>query len=302
MAAFPEFRPLELGDCGLIQEALWDYQPETSELTFTNLFIWSSLYGWRWSKAGPWLLLLRDKEGQAPSFLQPVGPSPRLEITRMALDWLRQERGVRKPAIERVDARFAAEVSHEPGLRIVPQREHFDYVYRTSDLIELRGGRFHAKRNHISRFLEDHGGDFRFVPIGPENLGLCAEFQARWCERRRCDEDMNLLEEWAAIRLGLRHHQALNVQGGAVMIGESVEAFTFGELLNSQTAVVHIEKANPEIPGLYAFINQAFCQEHWTGVPFINREQDLGETGLRKAKLSYHPLRLVEKFRVERTG
>ena len=302
MAAFPEFQPLELGDHGLIQKALWDYQPETSELTFTNLFIWSPLYGWRWSQAGPWLLLLQDKEGHEPSFLAPVGPSPRLEITRTVLDWLRRERGVGKPAIERADTRFAAEVSRDAGFRVVPQREHFDYVYRTADLSELKGSGYHGKRNHISRFLEDHGGDFRFVPLGPENLDLCAKFQARWCEWRRCDEDMNLLEEWAAIRLGLTHYQALNVKGAAVLIGESVEAFTFGELLNSQTAVVHIEKANPEIPGLYTLINQAFCKGYWAGVPFINREQDLGEDGLRKAKLSYHPVRLVEKFRVEQAG
>jgi len=105
-----------------------------------------------------------------------------------------------------------------------------------------------------------------------------------------------------AIRRGLTHYQALNIKGSAVVIGETVEAFTFGELLNPQTAVVHIEKANPEIPGLYTLINQRFCQECWASVPFINREQDLGEEGLRKAKLSYHPERLVEKYRVELAG
>jgi hypothetical protein len=299
MAAFPEFQPLELRDRDSIRKALWDYQPETSELTFTNLFVWSSYYGWRWSKAGPWLLLLQDKEGRKPSFLPPIGPSPRIEITRSALEWLRQERGVARPAIERADPRLASEVGPEPRLVTSPQREHFDYVYRTSDLIALKGSKYHAKRNHISRFLEEHGRDFRFVPIGPDNLGLCAEFQDRWCERRRCDEDMNLLEEGTAIRLGLTHYQDLDVRGGAVLVDGSVEGFTFGELLNPQTAVVHIEKANPEIPGLYALVNQAFCREYWSGVPSVNREQDLGEEGLRKAKLSYHPARLVEKFRVE---
>jgi len=302
MAAFPDFKPLELEDRGLLQEALWAYQPEISELTFSNLFIWSSHYRWRWSKAGSWLLFLEEREGSEPSFLQPVGPSPRLEVTRMALGWLRSERGVAKPRIERADPSFVLEVSRAPEFAVIPQREHFDYVYRTSDLITLQGGKYHAKRNHISRFLEEYGSGFRFVPMGPENLDLCVEFQERWCERRRCDEDLNLLEEWTAIRLGLTHYQALSIQGAAIFIGERVEAFTFGELLNPQTAVVHIEKANPEIPGLYALINQRFCQEYWPAVPFINREQDLGEEGLRKAKLSYHPVRLVEKYRVELTG
>jgi hypothetical protein len=299
MAAFPDFRPLELEDRELIREFLWLYQPDTSELTFTNLFLWRSLYHWRWSTAGEWLLLLQEKEGQEPSLLPPVGRSPRLEVTRMALGFLRKERGVLRPRIERADARFVSEVSAAPELKVIPEREHFDYVYQTSDLIALKGGKYHAKRNHISRFLQENGSGFRSVTIGPQNLGLCAEFQDRWCEWRRCDEDMNLRDEWTAIRQALAEYQALQVQGAAILIGEKVEAFTFGELLNAQTAVVHIEKANPEIPGLYAMINQQFCQKYWSGVPFINREQDLGEEGLRKAKLSYHPVRLVEKYRVE---
>jgi hypothetical protein len=79
---------------------------------------------------------------------------------------------------------------------------------------------------------------------------------------------------------------------------DRVEAFALGELLNSQTAVVHIEKANPEIPELYTVINQQFCANSWQNVPYINREQDLGEPGLRRAKLSYHPDHLEEKFEV----
>jgi len=299
MAAFPDFRPLELEDRELIREFIWRYQPDTSDLTFTNLYIWRSLYHWQWSTAGEWLLLLQEKEGQEPSLLPPVGPSPRLEVTRMVLGFLRKERGVLRPRIERADSRFVSEVSTAPELAIVPEREHFDYLYQTSDLMSLKGSKYHAKRNHISRFLQDHGAGFRFVPIGPENLELCTGFQERWCELRRCDEDMNLRDEWTAIRQGLADYQALKVEGAAILIGDKVEAFTFGELLNTQTAVVHIEKANPEIPGLYAMINRQFCQKYWSRVPFINREQDLGEEGLRKAKLSYHPVRLVEKYRVE---
>lgn len=302
MAEFPDFRPLALDDHALIREALWRYQPDTSELTFTNLFIWSSLYRWRWSKAGEWLIFLMEEDGKEPALLQPVGPSPRLEVTRMALNWLRAERGIPSPRIERADSRFALEASAAPELRVTPEREHFDYVYATADLVSLKGARYHAKRNHISRFVQDYGTAFQFVPIGPENLDLCAEFQDRWCQWRRCDEDMNLREEWTAVRQGLAHYQDLTVQGAAILIGEKVEAFTFGELLNSQTAVVHIEKANPGISGLYAVINQKFCEKYWSGIPFINREQDLGEEGLRKAKLSYHPVRLVEKYRVELAG
>lgn len=298
MAGFPEFRPLELEDQLFLQAHLWKGRPETSELTFTNLFIWRSLYRWQWSMAGDFLLLLGQKEGQDPFFLQPIGPGPRLEISRKALAWLRKERGVSQPQIERADAKLAAELGATTGLEISPRREHFDYLYRTSDLSDLRGSKYHAKRNHINRFLQNYGRGHSLVPIGPENLSLCIDFQDRWCEMKRCSEDLNLLDEWEAVRTALAHFEALGVQGGAILLDGKVEAFTFGELLNEETAVVHIEKANPEIPGLYAFINQRFCQDYWSSIPFINREQDLGEEGLRRAKLSYNPVRLVEKFSI----
>jgi uncharacterized protein len=302
MTAFPDLRPLGLEDRALIQDYLWKYQPETSELTFTNLHIWQSVYRWRWTVSGDWLLLLQEKEGEEPVWLPPVGPSPRGDIARAALHWLQAERGVRKPAFERADSRFALEVGPAGEFEVIPERNHFDYVYQTSELIALKGGRYHAKRNHISRFLQDHGTGFEFVPISVSNLQLCAEFQERWCEWRRCDEDMNLHDEWTAVRRGLSDYQALGLRGAAILIAGKVEAFTFGELLNAQTAVVHIEKANPEIPGLYAVINRQFCETYWSAIPFINREQDLAEDGLRKAKLSYHPNRLVEKYRVELAG
>jgi hypothetical protein len=109
---------------------------------------------------------------------------------------------------------------------------------------------------------------------------------------------MNLLGEWEAIAEALAHYGELNVHGGVILVDNKVEAFTIGELLNKETAVIHIEKANPEFKGIYAMINQTFVEHRWHTVPFINREQDLGVEGLRKAKLSYHPARLVEKFRI----
>jgi len=300
MAVFPEFQPLSPEDRPLIQGYLWSDQPETSELTFTNLFIWRSLFRWQWSVDREWLLLLGQKEGQDPFFLQPVGPGSRLEVSRRACDWLRTERGVLRPRIERADAKFVGELSAEADFEVSPLREHFDYVYRTSDLKDLKGSKYHAKRNHINRFLQNFGRAYEFVPIGPDNLSLCLDFQERWCELKRCAEDMNLLDEWAAVRAALEDYAVLEVKGAAILIEGRVEAFTFGELLNAETAVVHIEKANPEIPGLYAVINHEFCRKYWSSVPFINREQDLDEEGLRKAKMSYHPFRLVEKFRVEK--
>ncbi len=296
LPSFPDFKPLSLDDIDSVRELLWRYQPQTSELTFTNLFIWSSVYDWQLSVEKDWLILFGSKGNGESFLLPPVGPSPRLETVSRLLHWLRDHKGAVRPCIERADERLAAEISGSSILVIEPSREHFDYVYRSEDLIHLRGSRYHAKRNHINRFLKS--SKFELVPIFDDNLAACAEFQERWCEWRRCEDDMNLLGEWEAIKTALAHYASLNVEGAAIMIDAKVEAFTFGERLNDDTAVVHIEKANPEIPGLYAVINQQFCEKYWSDVTFINREQDLGEEGLRKAKLSYHPDHLVQKFKI----
>ncbi|HDM75292.1 MAG TPA: DUF2156 domain-containing protein [Deltaproteobacteria bacterium] len=127
-------------------------------------------------------------------------------------------------------------------------------------------------------------------------MEACLEVAEKWCKIRRCEDDMNLLSESEAVRESLVHFPVLKIDGGVTLIDGKVEAFTLGELLNEQRAVVHIEKANSENPGLYAMINQQFCENRWRDLLYINREQDLGEPGLRKAKLSYYPDHLVESF------
>ena len=115
---------------------------------------------------------------------------------------------------------------------------------------------------------------------------------------RECVEKPELLAEDFAIYEALTRFEDLDYRGGAILINAAVEAFSLGEMLNPETAVIHIEKANPEIPGLYAAINQRFCQEAWSEAKFINREQDMGVEGLRAAKESYLPSHMVNKYTV----
>ena len=293
---FPRFKPLTLADREVFRRILWDYQAETSELTFTNLFIWQSHYGYQWSLDRDRLLVVSAAGAGQAWALPPVGPPPQMDLCRRVLVWLRDECGVPDPAIERADPRLAAELAGHPGFVVEPMRDHFDYVYRSGDLINLAGGKYHAQRNHINSVARSYR--CRYAPLGEEYLSACLYLCARWCQVKRCDQDLSLMGEWEAIGAALANFQALSLQGGVILINDRVEAFTCGELLNKETAVIHLEKANPEMRGLYAVINQQFCREAWAGTAFINREQDLGEAGLRTAKLSYHPHHLVEKFRV----
>jgi len=290
---FPAFKPLELNDRDIIHPRVQTYQPTTSELTFTNLFIWRKTYHLSWCLAGDCLVFLSDSP-QDPWFFPPVGPSPRADLCRELLTWLKSERGMSDPRLERVDRRLREEAAKAGGFRIDPAREHFDYIYATADLISLAGGKYHSKRNHLNSFQRAH--EHTYEALRPKHLPACLDLAKKWCEIKRCEEDMSLMEEWGAVTEALNHFQALDLVGGVVFVEDRLEAFTVGEKLNADTTVIHVEKANPEIRGLYAAINQAFLEQVWQELPWVNREQDLGEAGLRQAKLSYHPHHLEEKF------
>ena len=298
---FPEFKPIELGDRAYIHERLWEYQPQNSELTFTNLFIWRPHYGFLWSAYKDWLLFLGTGNGAEGDYgLLPVGPPSRVEVCRVFLQWLRDEKGSKAASIQRADKGLVDELAGGDIFSIEATRDHFDYVYRTEDLIRLEGKNYRQKRNHINYFLREYRFDYE--PLEVRHVEACLDLTGMWCEVRRCEEDLNLMGEWDAIREALKNFDPLRMAGGVVLINGRVEAFTLGELLNEKTAVVHIEKATTEVRGLYAVINQQFCEKQWQGVPFVNREQDMGEAGLRQAKLSYNPDHMVEKFRITLTG
>lgn len=295
LPAFPEFTQISLSDRLFVQNALWKYQPDTSELTFTNLFIWRKYYGTMLSLYRDWLLIVFTKTSTGAIGLQPIGPPSRQSAVRVLLDWLK-EKGQDKPYLERIDQKLVFELAGANDFLIEAVRNDYDYVYRSRDLIDLAGRRFHAKRNFINTFRNNHR--FIYEDITTDNVKDCLEMAARWCQQRQCAEDLSLTSEWEAVNEALRNFSALKIQGSLIRLDSRVESFALGELLNPQTMVVHVEKANPDIRGLYAVINQQFAEHNAQEVPLINREQDVGEPQLRKAKMSYYPDHFIEKFRV----
>jgi len=294
---FPRFKPLEISDREFLRSRLWDFQPRTSELTFTNLFIWRKYYGFEWSVLDDRLAVIAASPEGGPRrgwALPPVGAQPRAETAKRLLESLAERGGPAAAQIQRADRLLAEELQSRPEFSISPARDDYDYVYLTRDLIELAGSRYHGKRNHIARFTAAY--DYRYEPFDAGHVPECLELAEAWCAFKRCEDDLDLIGEHDAVKEALSHFTALGVSGGVVRVGGKIKAFTLGELLNSRTAVIHIEKADPEIRGLYPVINREFCRRRWAGTEAVNREQDMGEPGLRKAKLSYHPDHLEEKF------
>ncbi len=292
--AFPKFKKIEIGDKDIINSFLLKYQPEVSEFTFTNLFIWREYYKTRWSLYKDYLFLIYNVISSLYG-LMPIGPAPRTEPMLVLLNHLKKS-GEKNPSIQRVDKRLVEEIKESSAFSIEPSREYFDYVYLSKNLIELPGRKYHSKRNHIKKFQEQYS--FFYERATEEHIKECLELANKWYDAHKSENDLNIYGEMCAIRGILSHFSHLNVFGGVIKINNRVEAFTFGENLNKNTGVIHIEKANPDISGLYQIINQKFAQDVFNSIEFINREEDLGIEGLRKAKDSYYPELLIEKFKI----
>lgn len=173
------------------------------------------------------------------------------------------------------------------------ERDHFDYLYLRTDLANLQGKNYQAKRNHVNKFRKIY--DYRYTPITVEMIPECLKMYDDWCKIRRCEEEVSLLYERQALEYELQYFNELGLRGGVLWVGGKIIAFTFGASVNQHTFCVHAEKAFTQYEGAYNTINWEFVNHLPSSYTFLNREEDLGIPGLRKAKLSYHPLRMLEK-------
>jgi hypothetical protein len=292
---FPEFISLGLEHKEAVSSILMRYPPEISEHNFTNLFIWQPHYGFKISRFEEGLLCLAEPEDGEPFFLPPLGIEQPLAAVFACLDYLRERRintGVQRVGESLVKTYLEA----DSRLAITQDRDHFDYVYLSENLIHLRGRAYHRKKNHLNRFIKKY--DFEYRRLTEDMLEDCFRIVKEWCEVKHCDESPALRGEEEAIKRALTNMGNLSFRAGALIVEGKLEAFALGEPLNPTTVVIHIEKANADIQGIYAAINQQFCEHEWSEFEFVNREQDLGEEGLRRAKESYEPHHYVKKYTI----
>jgi len=294
---FPKFRPIELEDKALLLGYLEAAQPQISEYTFTNLYVWRKSDRTLLSKRGDVLLVKVLKcPDEREVLLPPLGSKElRATVPELIEDMSKEEK---LPPIYGV-SKDQAEALAKIGFSAKLDRDNSDYVYLVKDLIELPGTKFHSKRQAIKRCLSEHKCEY--VPITPDIVELCLQLQEEWCNLANCNESQGLREEDQAIKETFLHYDHLSVFGAAVSADGGIQAFTVGEKLSNDTAVIHFEKANPKIRGLYQLINQWFCKNALAGYKYVNREQDLGEPGIRRAKEGYHPHHMVEKYVAELT-
>lgn len=294
-----DFRPIELSDRDAVRDAFRRDPPDISEYTFSNLFVWRRSRRTRIRLRDDGFHLLMDDHGH-DILLPPAGFADRRTAWKELVDLFRSDSAI--AAIAKIPERDLP-ILAELGLSALEDRDHWDYLYHASDLAELKGRRYDGKRWFLRKFAEAFP-TARALPYSAPWRSACLDLAAAWAERRTAEHPecaAQYAEETAAITDYLDHIADLECCGCVLVADDRLLGFTFGEPLNPSTFVIHFEKADPSAPGAYQAVNREFVRMAVLGrFAFVNREQDLGAEGIRKAKLSYHPCAFVRKHRVPR--
>ena len=289
-----DFKPFSPENRELYNEYLFDEDGRGCEFSFANLYLWG-----RQSYAEVLdHIVIFSQFDRRTVYLYPLG------------------KGDKKPVIDAIisDARIRGIPCRITGLtgdaaetieKLYPEKFRFhcdrgsyDYVYDISDLAELKGKKYHGKKNHLNRFLENYEG-YVAEPITNNNVSLVREMAKNWFiskESENPDGDYHM--EKAAIERALRDYEKLGLEGLVLIYNGEPMAFTVGSRLSEDTFDVHFEKARADINGAYTAINCEFARyirHKYPTVKYLDREEDMGIEGLRKAKESYKPHHMIEK-------
>lgn len=290
-----DFKPVTLADRAFFERHYTLYPQIHSSNTFTNMICWNDFAHYRYAYVNGSVILSSTTEG-VTKFRPPIGPrDPGLmrELLKLALDI-----GDDTPItlINPDTAQWLYEI--DPNLVLVPDRDHFDYVYKAEDLAKLAGKHYHKIRSHIKKFRNNYRHTVE--PITPGNQEELINFLDKWCELKKCESGSFLEHEIEATSYAIEHLSELSLQGLLIRVDSEVEAVSLFERLNADTAVIHFEKGMNEYEGIYKVINLATAEILAGEVKYINRESDLGVEGLREAKMRYHPDHMVEVYSLKR--
>lgn len=295
-----EFKDLTMEDKAMVDQYFREGQYNNSECTFTNMFIWRSCYAVQWAEVDG-LLVVKPGQAEESWILPPYGDYQRSDLKSVLLQLREYFAQQGKPLVLRaITESFAAVLETTcPGMFVLEEeRDLEDYLYRAEDLRELKGRKYHSKRNHIANFKKNYP-QYQYQVVTAEMREEVWDYINLWCKQKECSGKFSqgLHCEKQAIREALDHFEQLDYRAAVIRLDGQIEAFTMGEKINDDTVVIHVEKANSTINGLYGVINQEFLLHEWPDVTYVNREEDTGDEGLRKAKLSYHPVALVKKYK-----
>ena len=280
------FHPLTISDREAMQAVTLHAGRRNCNYTFANLIGWQFWFTTEACVLERTVVLRYHFKGQRAYMVCTAG-----EITQELIEALLADSQGKLTLIGLEDAQ-AAQIAAAPSpftISTEPVRDQYNYIYRRSDLALLPGGHLQAKRNHIHHFRTEHP-DFEYRPLTPERFDECRRLTSIWQEEKETtDESETIAAEHRVMETVFSHWDALDIIGGCVFVDGRMVAFTYGAPVTTDTFDVCVEKADRRVEGAFTIINQQFAEHLPEQYRYVNREEDMGIPGLRKAKLSYHP-------------
>ncbi len=292
-----EFRKPVIEDKALITGYIKQKKTRSCEDTFGNILLWARFYNIQIAVVEE--MLVSAMVGERLSFHYPYGKGNVKKCIEALMSFCKEQgQEFRMHCVTPED--FAELDSLFPGeFTIEYDRDAADYVYESEKIYSLSGKKYHGKKNHINKFKRLYP-DWEYESLNSQNAEEAFQLLLRWRELNGCNDDDDKNAESCVAANYLRLFEELDACGGILRVDGQIAAYTVGEQVCDDTMVVHIEKALTEYEGAYSMINQQFVEHECQNITYVNREEDTGDEGLRKAKLSYHPVFMVEKGIVKR--
>lgn len=288
---FPEFKTIGIEDMPVLEKHIKESSRSICELNAPNLVIWSDFDRPEATMINNNLCIRINPLDETPYFLEPLSTHCIEKTISTCLASAKK--------ISRVSEQFIPLISSN-GYQIRCIRNHFDYIYKVKDLAQMKGKKYDGKRNHIKRFVRLYP-NYLFKPFSAILNDKALALFEKWFNAKKESRFFPRLAHQAqktALENALKYYKELNLIGGALLSNDNLMCFIIGSKLNKDTASVHFEYCDPEIHGVFAAALNCPCNTIFKGFEYINLEQDLGIPGLRKSKISYHPVKIEKKYEI----
>lgn len=281
-----EWKPIELSDKALF-DTVGNNEEGIAMFGFASLFLWSGYYKTEFAVIeGNITARGRSDSGKSVIYFpRGLSGNVRKTVENVMAD---TEGEVRFMPLTHKTAETIKQVFPEYELRELDGK--WEYVYNRDDLAILAGKKYHAKRNHIAKFNKNYTSEY--IEINKDNIDVlreCAEYMLTAAEN-------SPKSEYTAIKRAIDNFDALGLRACVIKSEGRYVAYSIGSVLNADTADIHFEKADRTFDGSFAFVNKSFAENGFADMKYLNREEDLGIEGLRRAKLSYYPVRLNKTY------
>lgn len=288
------FRRMRPEDRQAMEECLSKNNYRVLEAAYVTYFLWEEKFKYQICFKDGFLYIKYCRDGK-PGFLCPFGEGDFTAAINALKEYCRARGEELKfgylieETVEKLRAAFPDEFA------FTEDRDGAEYIYLAEKMITLAGKKLHSKRNFINRFNRDYDGRWTFDHITAENLPEIYEYENRWQRDNRTNEG-DLDSEKVVIEKLLRNMDRLGSVGGILRLDGKMIGFSIGTQISEDTFDIQIEKADWDVTGAYQVLNNEFAKAFCADVTYINREDDMGLDGLRKAKLSYYPHEIIMKY------